>query len=57
MSLQSIMEDITKTPALAVYNPERGTIVSADVSSYGLGAVIRQKQPDGYFKHIAYASR
>jgi hypothetical protein len=48
---------LTKEPALALYDTERETIVSADASSYGLGAVIRQKQPDGYFKPVAYASR
>ena len=50
VALQSITKDLTKTPALAVYNTERETIVSADVSSYGLGDVIRQKQLDGVFQ-------
>ena len=57
VELQQSKEDLTKTPALALHNTERETIVSADASSYGLGAVIRQKQPGGYFKPVAYASR
>ena len=31
--------------------------MSADASAYGLGAVIRQKQDNGEWKPIAYASR
>lgn len=42
---------------LALYNASHPTILSADASSYGLGAVLRQKQPDGSLRPIAYASR
>ena len=31
--------------------------MSSDASAYGLGAVIRQKQDNGEWKPIAYASR
>ena len=40
-----------------LYDTEKETIVSADASSYGLGAVIRQRQEDGTLKAVAYASR
>ena len=43
--------------ALALYDTEKKTIVSADASSYRLGAVIRQGQEDGTLKAVAYASR
>ena len=43
--------------ALALYDTEKETIVSSDASSYGLEAVIRQRQKDGTLKAVAYASR
>ena len=48
---------LTSTPVLALFNPRAETVVSADVSSYGLGAVLMQKQPQGELKLIAYISR
>ena len=39
------------------YNPEFPTTVSADASSYGLGAILTQKQPTGENRPIAYVSR
>ncbi|UYV82871.1 K02A2.6-like [Cordylochernes scorpioides] len=42
---------------LALFDPSRTTIVSADASSFGIGGVLRQEQPDGSLKPIAYVSR
>ena len=42
---------------LARYNPSYETMASADVSSYELGAVLRQKQPNGDWRPITYISR
>ena len=36
---------VQRSPPL--YNTEKETLVSADSSSYGLGAIIRQRQKDG----------
>ena len=48
---------ITSTPVLALFNAGAETVVSADASSYGLGAVLLQKQPQSNFKPITYISR
>ena len=43
---------------LKIYDPKKETLVSADASSYGIGAVILQRQPEGnVFRPIACASR
>ena len=53
----AIKKDLTQTPVLAIYDVQKETILTNDASSYGLGAVFSQKQPDGSVKPIAYASR
>ena len=42
---------------LKLYDPNIDTLVSADSSSFGLGAVLLQKQSDGKWGPVAYASR
>ena len=42
---------------LAHYCAERDTIVLADASSYGLGAVVLQKPPDKQWRPVAFHSR
>lgn len=48
---------LTTTPVLALFDPQYNTILSADASSYGLGAVLLQRQPGGELKPVAYVSR
>ena len=53
----AIKKDLTQTPVLAICDVQKETTLTADASSYGLGAVLSQKQPNGSVKPIAYASR
>ena len=55
-AFEKVKEQLSKSPALAFYAPDRETVVSADSSSYGLGATLMQKI-EGKLTPVAYASR
>ena len=55
-AFECVKEQISSSPALGFYSCERRTVVSADSSSYGLGATIGQWNGD-HIVPIAYASR
>ena len=57
MAFQKIKKQLSSTPVLSLYDPDRSTTVSADSSSFGLGAVLTQKQPDGTWRPVAYCFR
>ena len=51
-----IKEELVQPTVLTLYDPHAAIKVSADASSFGLGAVLLQQAKDGW-KPVAYASR
>ena len=47
---------LTSAPVLALYDPNKKTILSADTSSHGISTVLMQVQENGERKPIAYKS-
>ena len=56
-AFNQLKKELASNEALALYDTEKETIVSADARSYGLRAIIRQRQKDGTLKAVAYANR
>ena len=50
-------DELSSNRVLALYDPKRKTIVSADASSFGLGCVLPQRQLTGEMRPVAYTSR
>ena len=55
-SFRQVKLELTKPTVLLLYNPSTPSKVSADTSSYGLGAVLLQ-ETDTTWRPVAYASR
>jgi hypothetical protein len=55
-TFQRLEEMLTATTVLAYYTPSAPIIVSADASSFRLGAVLLQKQPNGRRAPVTYIS-
>ena len=55
-AFSKLKQELTSPRTLALYNPAADTLISADASSHGLGAVIMQKV-ESQWHPIAYASR
>ena len=56
-AMESIKKELCTTPTLALYDATKPLIISADASSYGLGATLQQEEGNGNRKVVAYASR
>jgi len=56
-AFQDLKTELSSERILAKYDPELETIVSSDASSYGLGGVLLQKQYNGEWRPVIYASR
>ena len=52
-----IKETLTAAPILSLFDPNLETIVAVDASSFGLGAVLKQRQRSGELKSVAFISR
>lgn len=57
LAFNTVKQDLCSSPVLALYDPNKETIVSADASSYGIGAVITQVQENGIRRPVAFCSR
>lgn len=56
-AFEQVKKVLTSSPVLALFDMNLETTLSADASSYGLGAVLLQRQESGYLKPVAYISR
>lgn len=56
-AFQKLKKELSSPPVLAPYSPSAETCVAADASSYGVGAVLNQQQPEGSWRPVVYISR
>ena len=56
-AFERIKQMLISSPVLALFDPNLETILSADASSYGLGAVLLQRQVSGQLQQVAFVSR
>ena len=56
-AFEEVKKALTTAPVLALFDPSRETVVSADASCFGLGAVLMQRQEGGVMKPVVYISR
>ena len=56
-AFREIQTALSSSPVLALFDPKSETVVSADASSHGLGAVLLQKQSSRELKPISKISR
>ena len=55
-AFDQVKKELSKSPVFALYSPSLDTMISADASSYGLGAVLLQKHSEEW-KPVAFVSR
>ena len=56
-SFQEIKDRLTRAPVMAYFRQGAETRLTTDASPVGVGAILEQKQEDGSFRPIYYASR
>ena len=56
-AFSKVKATLTATPVLSLFDPNLETLVSVGASSFGLGAVLKQRQRTGELKPVAFISR
>lgn len=56
-SFDYIKKILMSEPCLAIYDPNKETMVQTDASLEGIGAILKQKQENNEFKAVAYFSK
>ena len=56
-SFDALKQLLISAEVMAYYNPSAETHLIVDGNPCGVGAVLNQKQPNGDFRPVAYASR
>ncbi|KAK7601172.1 hypothetical protein V9T40_008613 [Parthenolecanium corni] len=56
-SFEFVKDCLCREPCLAIFSPDKETVVYTDASLEGIGAVLKQRQEDGTFKPVAYFSK
>lgn len=56
-SFCKVKDLLCTAPCLAIFDPNKETILQTDASLDGLGAILKQRQTDGSLKPVAYFSK
>ena len=56
-AFQAVKRQLTRAPVMAFFKQGAETRVTTDASPVGIGAVLEQKQDDGQYRPVHYASR
>ena len=57
LAFRQVKDELIRPTILALYDPLLETKISADASSFGVGAVILQKNTSNQWRPVAFASR
>ena len=56
-AFEKLKQSLTSADVMSYYNPNAETNVVVDASPFGVGSILMQKQSNGDFRPVAYASR